>query len=105
MATKSKLRHTNCRPYQETRGATHYIYILKLETCCYSQNYLVVEGDPRFKMTFYRNHTLNSPSTEMSHLISLQWYVQYTLKILKKVQFGEFVVYKLGLFCPKATVF
>ena len=22
-------------------------------------------------MTFYRNHTLNSPSTEMSHLISL----------------------------------
>ena len=45
-------------------------------------------------MTFYRNHTLNSPSTEMSHLISL--YSSSALSVWKKVQFegSHTTVYK-----------
>ena len=52
-------------------------------------------------MTFYRNHTLNSPSTEMSHLISLYSSsgcsgMLSALSVWKKVQFegNHTTVYK-----------
>ena len=45
-------------------------------------------------MTFYRNHTLNSPSTEMSHLISLcivvvLWYAQCSKCLEKSAIWGK----------------